>query len=195
MSNAPWFNEDCAERRRIFYTCLNLYRGDKSNENRINMVNARSQCKTCLRKSRLAYDKSETDKLYILRCQNACDYWKLLKSASQNPRSNIPLSTFERYFKAINTPDSAFYVPDDDIAASNDMYIRGELDVMFEELNLPLSRNEISKAIKQLKNNKGAGPDKMINEFLSMEQIFYFHTLMFYLILYSVMDIFHKTGL
>ena len=38
------------------------------------------------------------------------------------------------------------------------MYIRGELDVMFEELNLPLSRNEISKAIKQLKNNKGAGP-------------------------------------
>ena len=45
------------------------------------------------------------------------------------------------------------------------MYIRGELDVMFEELNLPLSRNEISKAIKQLKNNKGAGPDKMINEF------------------------------
>ena len=45
------------------------------------------------------------------------------------------------------------------------MYIRGELDVMFEELNLPLSRNEISKAIKQLKNNKGAGPDKMINGF------------------------------
>ena len=68
-------------------------------------------------------------------------------------------------FEAINTPDSAFYVPDDDIVASNDMYIRGELDVMFEELNLPLSRNEISKAIRQLKNNKGVGPDKMINEF------------------------------
>ena len=129
------------------------------------MVNAKSQYKTCLRKSRLAYDKSETDKLYKLRCQNARDDWKLLKNASQNPRSNIPLSTFERYFKAINTPDSAFTVPDDDIVASNDMYIRRELDVMFEELNLPLSRNEISKAIKQLKNNKGAGPDKMINEF------------------------------
>ena len=92
MSNAPWFNEDCAERRRIFYTCLNLYRGgggDKSNENRINMVNARSQYKTCLRKSRLLYDKSETDKLYKLCCQNARDYWK--SSASQSPKSNIPL--------------------------------------------------------------------------------------------------------
>ena len=87
------------------------------------MVNTRSQYTTCLRKSRLAYDKSETDKLYRLRCQNARDYWKLLKSASQSPKSNIPLSTFERYSKATNTPDSAFYVPDDDIVASNDMYI------------------------------------------------------------------------
>ena len=70
---------------------------------------------------------------------------------------------------AINTPGIAFYVPDDDIVASNDMFIRGELDVMFEELNLPLSRNEISKAIKQLTNNKGAGSDNMINEFFIHE--------------------------
>ena len=58
-----------------------------------------------------------------------------------------------------------FYVPDDDILFTNDMYIRGELDVMFDELNLPLSREEILNAIKQLKNNKGPGQDKMINEF------------------------------
>ena len=47
----------------------------------------------------------------------------------------------------------------------NDRYIRGELDVMFDELNLPLTRDEILKAIKQLKTNKSAGPDKLINEF------------------------------
>ena len=55
------------------------------------MVQARSQYKTCLRKARVAYDKSETDKL---RYRNARDYWKLLKSASQSPKANIPLSTF-----------------------------------------------------------------------------------------------------
>ena len=38
---------------------------------------------------------------------------------------------------------------------------------MFEELNLPLSREEILNTIKQLKNNKGPGQDKMINEFLA----------------------------
>ena len=164
-SNAPWFTEECSDYRGTFYMCLDLYRGDKSAENRINLVNARSQYKTCLRRARLAYDKTETDRLNKLRYKNARDYWKLLKSASQSSKSNIPLSSIERYFKAINTPDSDFYVPDDDILFTNDMYIRGETDVMFDELNLPLSRDEILKGIKQLKNNKGAGPDKLINEF------------------------------
>ena len=123
--NAPWFNEDCADLRCPFYTCLNLYRGDNSDENRINMVQARSQYKTRIRKARLAYDKSEIDKLNKLRYQNALDYWKLLKGVSQRPKANIPLSTFERYFKAINMTDSDFYVPDNDILFTNDMYIRG----------------------------------------------------------------------
>ena len=96
---APWFNEDCADLRCSFYTCLDLYRGDKSNENRITMVQARSKYKTCIRKARLAYDKSELiNKLNKLRYQNARDYWKLLESVSQSPKANIPLSTFERYF-------------------------------------------------------------------------------------------------
>ena len=164
-SNAPWFTEDCASRRYDFYKCLNLFRGDNSDENRQNMVHARSKYKTCLRNSRLLYDKSETDKLNKLRYTNARDYWKLLKRVSQNAKPNIQLSTFERYFKAVNSPVSQFYVPDDDIVLMNDRYIRGELDVMFDELNLPLTRDEILKAIKQLKNNKSAGPDKLINEF------------------------------
>ena len=68
-------------------------------------------------------------------------------------------------YKAVNSPDSHFYVPDDDIVLMNDRYIRGELDVMFDELSVPLTRDEIRKAIKQLKNNKSAGPDKLINDF------------------------------
>ena len=66
-----------------------------------------------------------------LRYKNARDYWKLLKSASNAGRPNIPLTNFERYFKAVNNPDSDFYVVDKEIILSNDHYIRGELDVMF----------------------------------------------------------------
>lgn len=164
-SNAPWFDDECYSKRVVFYRYLNLFRGYKSDENRINMVNARSNYKMSLRKARLRYDIAETNRLNKLRYKNARDYWKLLKSASQTCKTNIPLSTFERYFRAINTPDSDFYVPDEDIIFSNERYIRGEYEEMFDELNVAFTNDEILKAIKQLKYNKSAGPDKLLNEF------------------------------
>ena len=36
---------------------------------------------------------------------------------------------------------------------------------MFEELNIPITQQEILKSIKQLQNNKSSGPDKLLNEF------------------------------
>ena len=33
-NNSPWFNEECFEKRRLFYTCLNLYRNSKTEVNR-----------------------------------------------------------------------------------------------------------------------------------------------------------------
>ena len=36
---------------------------------------------------------------------------------------------------------------------------------MFDELNIPISTNEIVKAFKELKNNRSGGPDHVINEF------------------------------
>ena len=44
-------------------------------------------------------------------------------------------------------------------------YERNEFSVMFEELNLSFSHQEILKAIAQLRTNKSAGPDKLLNEF------------------------------
>ena len=37
--------------------------------------------------------------------------------------------------------------------------------VLFEELNLPLSKEDILNAIKQLKTNRSGGPDRILNEF------------------------------
>ena len=32
--NIPWFNEECFDKRRLFYSCLNLYRKSKTEVNR-----------------------------------------------------------------------------------------------------------------------------------------------------------------
>ena len=59
-----------------------------------------------------------------------------------------------------------FFQPDDDIVYFNDRYVNGELSVMFAELNVKISKENIVKACKSLNNGKSSGPDNILNECL-----------------------------
>ena len=74
-------------------------------------------------------------------------------------------SRFSEYFRAINNPDDHFYQADEDIIFFNERYLNGEYQVIFNELNVEISYEEITKAVKQLRNGASAGPDLYINEF------------------------------
>ena len=57
------------------------------------------------------------------------------------------------------------FQPDDDIIYFNERYLNGEMQVMFDELNLSLTGDEIQKDIGQLNLSKSCGPDNITNEF------------------------------
>ena len=115
-SNNPWFDEECQIYRERFYTKLSIYRENKSDVNTKNMVNARSNFKTLIRKKRYMYDKAKTEKLISTKYHNAKAYWRLLKqTANKNIKHSISSKHFADYFKAVNDPDDRFYQVDDDI--------------------------------------------------------------------------------
>ena len=70
---------------------------------------------------------------------------------------------FSSYF---SDPNDRFYQPDEDILYFNERYVQGELQVMFEELQLSISLEEIKDGVRQLRNGASAGPDLFLNEFL-----------------------------
>ena len=107
------------------------------------MVSVRSQYKQCLRSNRYQFDKKQTAKLTEARVNNAKLYWQLLKQGSGLCKSNISLSVFEQYFNSVNNPESPFFTADEDILHFIDRYERNEFDIMFHELNLPFSPDEI----------------------------------------------------
>ena len=86
-----WFNDESSDNRTLFYRHLNLFRGNKSDENRVNLVHARSEYMTSLRNARFHYDKQQTEKLNKLRYKNARDYLKLFKNAPNAGRPNVIL--------------------------------------------------------------------------------------------------------
>ena len=145
---------------------LDKYRDSNNEQNRKNMAKARSEYKTLLRKCRYKHDKNNTDKLICAKFKNAKEYWNMLKELSHVKPANIPLSSFEQYFKAVNNPTDPFYIPDEDVLYFNEQYAKNEFDIIFDELNLDFTQEEVLNAIKQLKLNKSGGPDYLINEFL-----------------------------
>ena len=107
----------------------------------------------------------QTQRLNDFRYKNAKVYWKLLKGAANVSQPKLSLNNFASYFKAVNNPDSPFYTPDDDVVYFNERFVKGEMQVMFSELDIPISSDEIPKAIDKLANGKSAGPDRLLNEF------------------------------
>ena len=62
-SNQPWFDDDCRRFRKLFYSTLNFYRVDKSHDNQIRLVNARSKNKKILRQKRYNYMKEKKNNM------------------------------------------------------------------------------------------------------------------------------------
>ena len=148
----PWFDEECQALRDRFYRELNTYRECKNNISERNMINARSNLKNLIRKKRYIYDKSKTEKLISTKYEHAKAYWRLLKqAANKNMKHSISSKQFADYFKAINDPGDRFFQIDEDILFFNEQYVRGEFQIMFDELNGEILRTELLTAIKQLR--------------------------------------------
>ena len=108
----------------------------------------------------------KTAKLLNAKFKDAKEYWKLLKESVVSPKpKNISVDLFDKYFKAINNPEDPFFQADDDILYYNERFLNEEAQVMFDELNVDITSNEIQKAISQLKQNRSGGPDGFLNEF------------------------------
>ena len=165
-SSSSLYNEDCKIKKMIFYDKLNKYRKNKCDATRAEMVRARSNFKSSVRKFNRECQKYKTDKLIATRFKDAKGYWRLLKQTQTGSQSkHLSADIFAEYFKAINNPESQFYQADDDILEFNRRFLNSETQVMFAELDKEITIGEIIKGIRELKTGRSGGPDRLINEF------------------------------
>ena len=166
-SSGTQYDETCDLNKVLFFEKLNNYRKDKNEINRSELVQARSKYKSSVRHFKYNCLKQKTQKLLDQKYKDAKQYWRLLKQSQNNdPPKSLSANQFMEYFQAVNNPDDHFYQADEDILHFNDRFVNDERDIMFLELDLPISSEEIHNGIKQLKLGKSGGPDRFINDFL-----------------------------
>ena len=80
-------------------------------------------------------------------------------------KHSIRSKQFAEHFKTINDPGDSFFQIDEDMLFFNERYVRGEFQIMFDELNSEILRTELLTAIKQFRNGASSGPDVLFNKF------------------------------
>ena len=171
-----WFDAECAAARREYFNLKNRLNRKIQQNNRLDSQVldcdalqsdfhlAGKRYKKLLRYKRRAYGKTISTSLRSLKkAGNPRAFWDLLNSSSKSNKSktiNVQLHDLEQHFKSLgNVPKFEEHSRESSLGI-NDMEIQDE------ELNKPITLDEVELMINKLKNSKACGKDMVRNEFL-----------------------------
>ena len=99
-------------------------------------------------------------RMKTLRKNDPKEYWKILNSGKSTKQPDIEFKELFNFFKDLNTLKET---NEPENTLNFDPTITAELN---ENINSPITKDEIFKGIKNLKNNKAFGDDQVINEYM-----------------------------
>lgn len=158
-NNKPWFNKECRKARKNFHLAKKNHNNCKSEENLSHLKSQSKNYKRVMDECIKNYRKSITEKIKNVRTTNTKEYWKILNSTCKDKKCAVDINDYFNFIKGISETE------DESLAVDNDDYF---LNVAYENvddfLNCEIDDGEILAAVKNLKNNKAAGFDRVLNE-------------------------------
>ena len=151
-----WFNHDCNVARNLYHRTRRLYNKYKTDNYKQQLKTVSKEYKKVMNKNKKHFDQSRIDKLRSLKSTNPKDYWRLLNGGKGN-QTFASLDDLFEHFKKTNNSNETY--ENTEIPKTGD-----EPVLMNEEINAPITENEINEAAKSLKNNKSPGIDEILNE-------------------------------
>ena len=154
-----WFDVECKMEKKLLRQCLRKFLKHKSVEDRKNYVTKRKEYKCLLKRKKADHKRKLLDSLYRHK-QDPKLFWNIIrsvrgKSPSINSISKVEwFSHFEEVFNC-NYEDEN---PDSSVNDSHSISSHPTLDQA-------ISVEEVEAAARSLKNDKAAGPDRLIGEF------------------------------
>ena len=157
-----WFDANCEQKRNIFFKAKNSVHKAKTVAEKTvcqeSMDQKSKEYKQFISKHQKLFNKQLHNNLRKLHGKNPQEYWKLLKKSDglNKTEPDIPMAEFENHFKNLNASN----------AATLDFDLNNIDLSTIQDFNLDFTIEEVLTNIKTLKNNKSAGADYVINEFL-----------------------------
>ena len=161
FKNKKWFDEECKNMRDIFFASFIKFRKTELDVDRIQMCTNRSAYNRICKLKRKEHNRAEALKMLVKSKKEPKNFWKNIKNKKG---SKLPDINFFEHFK--NLAENVTTLGEDGKVEIDD--IEGAHGhTVIEELDKTITQLEFDSTIKQLKNNKSAGSDNILNEFIT----------------------------
>ena len=154
----PWFTPDCHRARYIYRKKKRLLKSNRSDELSREVKLLEKNYKKIMNKSIQKHRKKVQKTMRNMKSTNPKDYWKILNEGKRSCQPAIPLEILFQHFKELNASDSENHYLDENADVNENIFS------LF--LNEKICKSEIEICIKNLKNNKSCGEDRVINEYI-----------------------------
>ncbi|CAG2235315.1 unnamed protein product [Mytilus edulis] len=157
----PWFNRECAEKRKLYHRAKNYNWRVKTAESKINLTMCSNEYKKVLCNQYRLYNKNFIKKLKNLRQNDCKSYWNLLNRAcssqtKQNIVNKVSLDCFYKHFKKLNSAQDE----NDDTFENIDV---DNITSLNTEVNRAISENEVSTTHETRDENEQVVPPTTIS--------------------------------
>ena len=156
-----WYDKDCSDQRKLFIESLNKYYFTYDPDDRINMSKERSRYRKLCRSKKTDFNRSEATRMLHLSKKEPKQFWREVKG--DKSKSTLPKLDFFNHFKRLAEQESNL---DEHGLAEVDRELDEDYFKNINSLDEPFSLGELNKAIQNLKLNKAAGVDYVVNEFI-----------------------------
>ena len=159
---AEWFDDECRTAKQLYLDALYIFNSHKSDESRINMHDLKSRYKRLVRRKKRSFEINKIRKIERLRHSQPREFWKLFIKR-KNTGSDIPLQDFFEYFSKMQEDLNNVQNLESELFCQNIDF--DSQDCNFEELDQPVTFEEVKVVIRSLKKNKSFGGDQLLNEY------------------------------
>ena len=152
-----WFDKNCKKARQDYRKSLRLYKHYGSNIFKERLKHSERVYKVTMDNSIRNFNEKLKQQMKSIRNRNPREFWKILNQKKNKVNSDLDIQTLFDFFKEINKNTN-------DVNTIPENIFNTEESNVF--LNSSITREEIFKAIQNVKNNKAAGDDQVINEYI-----------------------------
>lgn len=162
-NNSKWFDWKCHEAKQEFKKARNAFKRNKSNDNRLLFTRARTKYNKIRRSKKYKFKVNEGQRLENIAKTQPKKFWKTLKKCSKKSDNKSNEVKIEDLYDHFNTLLGQI----DDTEEDDFEFINNQDN----ELDAPITEEEIRKAVFKQKNNNASGPDELSAEIIKASYV------------------------